>query len=281
MLIAYTTTTLVQVALANRDFFLDVTTDGAECVKIIARFNRDQLGSAWCESARHDESETPTTTEWRPYYQDVIASDTVSVGSNTTRICIGSDSTPMDAVAGHNRLNCFGETIGSTGGPRLIETELLSWQPLTPLLADIGIQVPRGTRAFLVMWAVAHGQSEPARSLAYDTSRVPRIASLKVDECVEVRVGSPAQSAMPYIFCPDVNGIKSAANNYDPWKSHGATLYIGNEITNRNDFDWYYTEDENKDSAPQEASSPKRMGVYQRFRRMQDTMGKFSGNFGL
>jgi hypothetical protein len=187
--------------LAEAELWTDVTAVSQHCLEITVRYDLSYTGYVDCQASTTDGS---FETDWRPYHQDLIASETVAIGSNHTRICRKQASAGMALRPGQMWLRCATEGADK---PREIA---LAWNPARQWLRS----VTGAADAFVVLWA--------------EQATIPRLRNLTLhDTCVRALAGWAAGQQTRMDFCLRGGVVASRPRGADVMAIRGGFLYIG------------------------------------------------------
>lgn len=226
------------------------------CLHMVLRFDSDRTGTVECSHLNGRD------LEWRPYYRDVIASESAAVGSNTSYACLPSKWPSMAEMPGQLFLTCATDNSQSAGHLAI------AWHPLDESFGRAGAQ---GTNTFVVLWEY----SEPGQLQAglAAKARAPQLVQVDFKECVVVAADfrlQPRDDQPPqkFYFCPSRQGFPSTPRNRDPMAPRGAALYVPRETNSH--FESAYDASLTGPNAP-------RVGIRRQLMRFRNALHEFSG----
>ena len=227
---------LINRAVAEWALWPEIVPTSNRCLDITMRFDTDVTRAVSCDVS------TPGggfDTDWRPYHQDLLASESVQIGSNRTRVCMSEAAPAMNTKPGTMNLRCRLDHR-----PDAVPCTV-SWHPLRQHMREA-----RGAEgAFVTLWAVS--------------AAVPRVAQMTaVGRCVRVRAEWETARRGDLDFC-ELNGrMGTRPLGADAMATRGGYLYTSTRAA--------ATADGDLGPPDQEIKTRTRRSIGQRLRRLRE-----------
>jgi hypothetical protein len=214
-------------AVTKAHSWLDVEPQNDRCFRIIYRFERDEgQVSGWCNVVDSDLNPIDTK-EARPYHQDVSASNSAWVGSNTTSLC----NDELATTSGWSQLMCFGYTVD--GLPTAPQNTLLVWHPLSHLLYTHDGAMHESTLSYVMSWVTLEGRYWPKSTQAM-LQQLPRTKLSRVhdsSQCIDFSTRMPSRNnaTANETYCPlqSTSGYPHHSLSHSPYtKMMGTAFYF-------------------------------------------------------